>query len=91
MKSLRYLNTVLTLIAVLLTVNIWTLWNMTPGGEALSVATEAEAANGIPNAGQQRKEIVDAVKRVNDDTNAIKNLLANGTIKVRIEGNASQD
>lgn len=90
MKSLRYLNTVLTLIAVLLTVNIWTMWNMTPGGEALSVATEAQAA-GIPNAGQQRKEIVDAVKRVNADTTAIKNLLSNGTLRVRVEGNASQD
>jgi len=90
MKSLRYLNTVLTLIAVLLTVNIWTLWNTTPAGDVLSVATEAQA-NGIPNAGQQRKDILDAVKRVNTDTNAIKNLLANGTIKVKIEGNTSQD
>tara|TARA_R110002111_G_scaffold101314_2_gene157024 strand:+ start:763 stop:1035 length:273 start_codon:yes stop_codon:yes gene_type:complete len=90
MKSLRYLNTVLTLIAVLLTVNIWTLWNVTPGGGALSVATEAQA-NGIPNAGQQRKDIVDAIKRLNADTVAMKNTLANGTIKVKIEGGLSQD
>lgn len=90
MKSLRYLNTVLTLIAVLLTVNIWTLWNVTPGGSALSVATEAKA-NGIPNAGQQRKEIVDAIKRLNADTTALKNTLANGTIKVKVEGGVSKD
>jgi len=90
MKSLRYLNTVLTLIAVLLTVNIWTMWNMTPGGQALSVATEAQAV-GIANAGQQRKEIVDALKRVNADTSEMKSMLANGSVRVKIEGNASVD
>ena len=90
MSSLRYLNTVLTLIAVLLTVNTWTLWNTTPGGSALSVATESQAA-GIPNAGQQRKDIVDAIKRLNADTTALRNTLANGTIKVKVEGGLSQD
>lgn len=90
MKSLRYLNTILTVIAVLLTVNVWTLWNVTPGGNAMSVATEAQAA-GIANAGQQRKEIVDAIKSLNANTTELKAMLANGSVRVKIEGNVSKD
>jgi len=89
MKSLRYLNTILTVIAVLLTVNVWTLWNVTPGGDALSVTTEARA-NGIANAGAQRKQIIDAVKQTQAEVGELKAMFKNGSARVTVD-NSSQD
>ncbi len=89
MKSLRYLNTVLTVIAVLLTVNVWTLWTVTPGGNALSVATEAQAA-GLVNAGQQRKEMIEVLRKINADTGEVKSMLSSGSARVRLEAGSSQ-
>ena len=84
MRSLRYLNTVLTLIAVLLTLNLWTMWSVTPGGELVGLATNASAA-GIPNAGAQRKAMVDALKQVNVNLGAIHTMLKDGSVRVKIE------
>ncbi len=88
MRSLRYLNTVLTVIAVLLTVNVWTMWTATPGGDALSVATEARAS-GIANAGAQRKQIVDAVKQVQTEVGEVKAMFKDGTARVRLEAGSN--
>jgi hypothetical protein len=89
MRSLRYLNTVLTLIAVLLTVNIWTLWTVTPGGSALSVATQARAA-GIANAAQQRIDMINALKSINTDTTKLKSMLQGGSARVRLDAGSQQ-
>ena len=64
MRSLTYLNSILTVLAVLLVMVLWTMWTTTPAGDTLTMTQQAHAA-GIPNAGQQRKEILDAVKKVN--------------------------
>ncbi len=90
MKSLRYLNTMLTVIAVLLAVNIWTLWSVTPGGEALSVATEAHAV-GLTDSGAQRKQIVDAIKRVEVQTGELAAMFKNGSARVRLEAGSQPD
>ena len=87
MKSLRYLNTMLTVIAVLLTVNVWTLWSMAPG-DALSVATEARA-DGLTNAGAQRKQMVDAIKQVQKEVGEVKSMFKNGTARVRLEAGSN--
>lgn len=84
MKSLRYLNTMLTVIAVLLTVNVWTLWSVTPGGEVLSAASEARA-DGIANGGAQRQQIISAIKQVQADTGELKAMFKNGSARVRLE------
>lgn len=90
MKSLRYLNTMLTVIAVLLAVNIWTLWSVTPGGDALSIATEARA-DGMTNAGAQRKQIVDAIKRVEAQTGELAAMFKNGSARVRLEAGSQPE
>jgi hypothetical protein len=89
MKSLRYLNTVLTLIAVLLTANLWTQWNTTPGGDTLSVATQAKAV-GLTNAAQQRKDMIELLKKINADTTGLKSMLSNGSARVRLEAGSSK-
>ena len=90
MKSLRYLNTMLTVIAVLLTVNIWTIWSVSPGGDALSVATEARA-EGMPNAGAQRKEMITAIKKVQAETGELKAMFKSGSARVRLEAGSLPD
>jgi hypothetical protein len=89
MKSLRYLNSILTVIAVLLTVNVWTLWSITPGGEVLSVATEVRA-DGIANAGAQRKQMIDAVNQVRAEVGEVKAMFKNGSARVRLEAGSQQ-
>ena len=90
MKSLRYLNTILTVIAVLLTLNVWTLWTITPGGDALSAATEARA-QGMTNAGAQRKQMIDAIKKVEAKTVELTKMFKDGRARVRLEGGAPSD
>jgi hypothetical protein len=89
MRSLRYLNSVLTVIAVLLSANVYALWTSTPGGEAFWPAQRANAAErpepGVPNASQQRKEMVDLLKNVNAQLGDLKSSLKDGTVRVRIE------
>ena len=56
MRSIRYLNTVLTVIAMLLTLQLWTLWT-SPPAQTLSAAQMAHARGrpaGFPNAAAQR-------------------------------------
>jgi hypothetical protein len=89
MPSLRYLNTILTLIAVLLTVNLWTLWATTPGGQMFDLATDAHAA-GIANAGAQHKQIVDELKAVNVSIDSLHAMFQDGSARVMLEAAPDQ-
>lgn len=95
MKSLRYLNVILTVLAVLLTLQLWTVWNGhgTPIAAAPSIATPALAqsrgptpgASGIPDAGAQRREMVDLLKKLVVQTDEVKSVLTSGQVRVRVE------
>ena len=88
MRSMRYLNTVLTILAVLLTLNLWTQWTATPGGRLLWTAQEAHAAEparGLPNAAQQRRETVQQLKQLNTEVRSLKQMFASGQARVRLE------
>jgi len=82
MPSLRYLNTILTVIALLLTLNLWTAWTSTPGGQALSVAQTAEA--GIANAGAQRLEMIGLLKKLNKHVADLDATLTSGKVRVKV-------
>ena len=91
MRTIRYLNTILMIIAVLLTLNLWVLWTSTPGGQSASFASEADAATarrgqGMPNAAQQRKNTIDQLKKLNAQMSDLKTLFSSGKARVRIEG-----
>jgi hypothetical protein len=86
MRSLRYCNVVLTVIAVLLTLNLWTAWTTTPGGSLMSIAGDAHAQNGIPNAGAQRKAMIDELKKITTEINGLESTLKSSTLKVKVEG-----
>ena len=85
MQPLRYLNTILTILAILLTLNLWTAWTAAPGGDALSLANRTEAqGRGIPNAGAQRQEMIDLLKKVNRSLSDMESTLTSGEVRVRI-------
>jgi len=77
MRSLRYLNTVLTIIAVLLTLNLYV--GVTGGN--VSWQSEAHAA-GLPNAGAQRKEMIEHLSKLNDKVAELKGVLLSGEARV---------
>lgn len=87
MPSLRYLNSVLTVIAVLLTLNLVALWHTTPGGAMLDHAQPAQAQGGMTNAADQRKQIVDLLKQINTSLSDVKSTLKSGvTVKAEPKG-----
>jgi hypothetical protein len=85
MRSIRYLNIVLTLIAVLLTLQLWTTWMGSPDLASRSYA------QGIPDGGAQRAQIVDQLKLLNQKTDQVKELLVSGKVRVVVENPAQRD
>jgi hypothetical protein len=79
MSNLRYLNTILTVLAVLLAAQLWTTWT---GGASMS--SEARAA-GIPDQGAQNQQMIDLLKLLNGKTEEIKGILASGKLHVVTE------
>ncbi len=82
MQSVKYLNAVLTVIAVLLTLHLWA-WQASPGSapQAFDIATPAYA--GIPNAGEQRQQMVDEIKKLSSKVDALINLFRSGQARVK--------
>lgn len=86
MKTFRYLNAVLTVIAVLLTLNLWTLWTMGSSPQSsIDLATPAHA-QGFANASAQRQEMISAIKLQTQAISEISKTLKSGQARVRIEG-----
>ncbi len=78
MRSIRYLNTILTILTVLVGIHIWMLWMTGP-----NVLPAAKAA-GIPDAGAQRMQIVQEIKALNKTATELKNLFVKGKARVTI-------
>ena len=100
MRSLRYLNTVLTVIAILLTLQLWTTWSAGsaswPGASVAQAKAKARSqaaarASGIPNAGAQRAETVNQLRKLNQNTETLIGLFRNGKARVRVEGELARD
>jgi len=95
MRSLRYLNTVLTVIAVLLTLQLWTAWTGLPDGsvaEAKPTRSQlASRASGIPNAAAQRIETVNLLKKMSQQNETLIGLFRTGKARVRVEGGSAGD
>jgi len=86
MKGLKYLNSILTVLAVLLALQLWTTWNATP----VEFASQA-SAQGIPDEGAQRKQIIDELKLVNKKVEELKGLLVSGKVRVTVIGTGDEE
>jgi hypothetical protein len=86
MRSLTYLNSVLTVLAVLLTLQLGVALQ---GGQATPITLERSALAepaGIPNAGDQRKQMIDLLKQVSSQLSDLNKLMKSGEVRVRVEG-----
>jgi len=81
MNSLRYLNGILTVLALVGALQLWTAWHTTP---QLDTATTAHA-QGIPDGGGQRAQIIDQLKLLNHKTEELKGLLLSGQVTVKVD------
>lgn len=89
MNNTKYLNAVLTVIAVLLALNLWVGVNPAPSD---SINPEGQAiAQGRVDAGQQRAEMIKELKGVKSTVEAMSKKLSDGSITVKVEGDADHD
>jgi hypothetical protein len=87
MRSPHYLNVILTVLALLLTVQLWT--TLTGAGVSVTTAqagpVTAGSGGGIPDAGAQRKEMIDLLKATNQKLDALTELFKSGGARVHME------
>ena len=74
MPALRYTNAVLTLLAVLLSANLWV---QVSGPAGTGLATPANA-QGVGNSSQRQVEILKQIENANDQLRAINSNLIGG-------------
>lgn len=92
MRSLRYLNTVLTALTVLLALQLWTTWTTTHAADTASIANaQAKPGGGVPDAGAQRKEMVDLLKRITQQNDELRSTLTSGEVRVKLEATPGAD
>ena len=84
MQSVKYLNTILTAIAILLALQLWTSWAGVSSDQPIELVAPAHAA-GIPNAGHQRQQMVDQLKEVSSKLDQLNDQFRSGQARVRIE------
>jgi hypothetical protein len=90
MNSRRYLNTILTVIAVLLSLQLWTSWNSGELSTATPAMAQPEEPGGLPNAGAQRKQQIDLLKKIVTQNDALVALLRSGQVRVQVEATAGK-
>ena len=89
MTNTKYLNAVLTTLAVLLALNLWVGVNAGPGDRT---NPEGQAiAQGRVDAGQQRAEMITQLKELKSSVESLSKKLSDGSITVKVEGDADHD
>ena len=87
MQSVKYLNVILTTIAILLALQLWTSWSGASLDRPVELVSSAHAA-GIPNAGHQRKQMIDHLKAVSTKLDQLNDQFRSGHARVRIGNQA---
>lgn len=81
MSQLRYLNAVLTVLCVLLGLNLYTGWATT---DTFSNHVQAQ---GIPDEGAQRAQIIDQLKLLNGKVDSLNATMKSGKVRVTVVEN----
>lgn len=89
MNNTKYLNAVLTAIALLLALNLWVGVNASPSNNT-SLAGQA-IAQGRVDAGQQRAQMIKELVGLKSTVESMSKKLSDGSIKVKVEGDPSKD
>lgn len=89
MNNMKYLNTVLTVLAVLLALNLWVGVQPSPSNQ---LGLESQAiAQGTVNAGQQRTEMIKELQGIKSTVESMSKKLTDGSIKVKVEAEPTTD
>lgn len=87
-SQLRYLNTIMTVVAILLGVLVWTQVSSRPlladSADAQSRTTHVEPTTGIPNAAQQRDKMVKSLEGMKKSVDKLTKSLEDGKVKVEV-------
>jgi len=86
----KYLNAVLTVIALMLALNVWVGIHQSPAASAFDPASQALAV-GTADAGTQRVEMINQLKAISDKIDGLKSKLSDGSIKVTVESQPTKD
>jgi hypothetical protein len=88
MGSLRYLNAILTILTLLLACELWTKWT----ASSVTITTpQAALAQGIPNAGAQRKEMIEQLAKLNTQVGFLADLLRSGQVRIQTDAPQAGD
>lgn len=90
MNNSKYLNAVLTMIAVLLGLNLWVGAHQSPASAAFDPATDV-LAQGKTDAGAQRNTMIEELKGLSSKVDALSKKLTDGSIKVQVESKPEKD
>jgi len=85
MKDLRYLNFILTALTIVMALNLAVAWTSGP-----SWISEARA-QGIPDEGAQRNQIIEELRRLNKKADEVREVLVSGKLHVRVSPPRGQD
>ena len=87
-SQLRYLNTILTAVAVLLGVLVWTQVSSRPllatSAEAQTRTVRVQPPTGIPDAGQQREQMVKAIDNMKKSVDKLSKSIDDGKVRVQV-------
>lgn len=96
MKTLRYLNCVLTVLAILLTLNVYVQLTGSPAGGSLSMTTPAHAAPAplaekpVRGVGSSPQAQLDELKQINETLSQLTGRLTDGTMRVKVDSMPKQ-
>ena len=90
MVNNRYLNGVLTAIALLLAMNLWVNMHQNDAAASLDPATEA-MAQGTVSAGQQREAMIREINALGSKIDAIGSKLTDGSVRVKVDAEPEGD
>ncbi len=81
MKRFSYRDSILSIIAILLAANIWV---QVSDGPSVNREAIAQDPRGIPNAGYQRKEMIDGLREIGRRVDGMARLIESGKMKVEV-------
>lgn len=88
MRSLRYLNAILTAVAILLTVQLW-MWWVGDASENHGFMVSPVHAQAVPvglnNASSERRQIAELLKKLNHRTEELITLFRSGRARINVE------
>ena len=84
MNSLTYTNGVLTMLAILLSLTLFTAWSGGGGAASESAYISDARADGITNAGAQRQAMLNQLQLMNTKIDAVQSAISGG-VRVRVE------